>query len=308
MDYCFLNSCKSKAGFAISTFQDAAGQAPVKTFGTALAGSYAYRFTDCMSSNFSELRLGWQFGIAQKSLNYDYLIYSDQLNPYFGLISDPSNLNNSSPVFFNNNAGIIFHVVRNQYEQASIGASTSNIFEPNQSLREGEKAPLPRRFTVHSGGTFDIGNIGGLGKTIPVYFSPQVRWDFQAQNSLHLLTGGFYLQSSRMYGGLFLQGNAGNFKPTTNTLPDPRFSRGILNLSVSAGIDIYTVLKRIDSWSMEGRRLILGITYDASLTRISNRNTLGGIEINLRMNFFADPPNNCKRLPIDVKRCPVLDH
>jgi type IX secretion system PorP/SprF family membrane protein len=302
---CFLKSCKSKVGFGLSLFQDAAGQAPIQTFGLALAGSYGYRFTDCRSQNFSQLRFGWNFSLMKRNLNYDHLIYSSQLSPYYGLIDDPSSLNISSPVYFNNNVGLLYTGVRNLYENWVIGASASNLFEPNQALVKGEVAYLPRRYTFHAGSTFKIGNAGRVVKLRPVYLTPQARWDTQAEGTLNLLTVGAYLQSSRVYGGVFYQDNIGNYQSSGGN-GDPRFNRGIRNLSISGGVDLYQAIKGIDSWSRAGRRLILGLTYDASLTGISNANTLGGIEINLRMTFWGEPTNRCNHLPLDVKKCPVL--
>lgn len=302
---CLFKSCKVRGGLALSVFHDAAGSVPLNTLGAGLAASFGYRF-QCSASNYIELRLGWQGSFMQRSLSNDYLIYSDQLDSRFGLIGDPTMMNLRAR-YFNHNVGFMARFVEDTYLHWTVGASISNLLVPNQSLLEAPAIdPLPRRYTFHAGGTRDAGRMKRGNKYVPMYFCPQVRWDVQANGQLNLLTGGAYYQSNQFYSGAFLQGNFKNYKVPNATPTSTRFNPGILNLSLTAGVDIVKLTRKLDYWDAVGRRLIIGLTYDMSLTSIPNATTLGGLELNFRMNFVGDQKRSCRSIPGDVGRCPVI--
>lgn len=299
---CFFHSNRAKVGGALSVFYDGAGQAPLNTVGAGLALSYGHKFL-LSNTRYFELRGGWQASVMQRSLHNNYFIYSDQLSPYYGLISDPSVLNLSSKAYFNHNAGFMVRFVQSRYTFWTVGLSASNLFRPDHSLRDAASiSVLPRRLTVHAGSTIAL-----PVKNRSMLISPQLRWDTQADNKLNLVTGGFYFQTNRIYIGPFFQGNFGNYKPTTPGQYTGSSPREVRTLSLSAGFDVISVFSHIDSWDQtRRRRYILGFTYDASLTRLTTANTFGGIEINLRVNFTGDPKLSCTQLPVDTRRCPLL--
>lgn len=303
---CLLPSCKVRLGVAGSVFHDAAGAVPLKTFGAGLATSFAYRF-QCSPFDYTELRLGWQTSWMQRSLSNDHRIYSSQLDPYYGLIGDP-NVIGLDARFLNHNVGFMARFVRNIYNHWTLGLGVANLLEPNQSLFDAPASdPLPRRYTLHAGGTRKMGEV--------LYFSPQFRWDIQAKGQLHLMTGGAYLQSNKFYTGLFLQGNWRNYSSPAVKLSDARLNPGIMNLSMTAGIDFVKLTRQLDAWDQKGRQMIIGLTYDLSLSSMSNRATWGGLELNIRMNFSGDPSKRCKDnkdggsrpSPGQVRKCPVLE-
>jgi type IX secretion system PorP/SprF family membrane protein len=299
---CFFHSNRVKVGGALSVFYDGAGQAPLNTVGLALAASYGHKFL-LTRTRYFELRAGWQASVMQRSIHDNFFIYSDQLSPYYGLISDPSILNLNSKAYFNHNTGFMVRFVQSRYTFWTLGVSASNLFQPDHSLLEASSISiLPRRLTVHVGSTITLS-----GKNRSMFISPQFRWDTQADSRLNLVTGGFYLQTNRIYIGPFFQGNFGNYKTPTPGKYTGIGPREVRTLSLSAGFDVSSFFSHLDSWDQtRKRRYTLGFTYDASLTRLTTANTFGGIEINLRVNFTGDPKLSCTQLPVDTRHCPLL--
>lgn len=303
---CLFRSCKVRAGVALSVFHDAAGSVPLNTLGAGLSASFAYRL-QCSSSDYTELRVGWQGSFMQRSLGNDYLIYSDQLNQYYGLMGDPSTMNLRTR-YLNHNVGFMARFVKNTHNHLTTGISVANLLEPNQSLYDAPATDrLPRRYTLHAGGTLKRGEA--------LYFSPQFRWDAQADGALHLLTGGLYIQTNKFYTGAFMQGNLRNYNASKFVPAGGRFNPGIPNLSLTAGLDLVKLTRKLDAWDGMGRRMIVGLTYDISFSSISNQTTWGGLELNFRMNFIGDRSRSCKNgtggggsiHPGEIRKCPVLE-
>jgi len=295
---CALGTKTVALGSALTLFRDGAGQAPLVTLGAGLAGSFAYRIKYSRRPDkwSIQARLGWQASFMQKKLSGDYFIYSDQLNPYYGLISDPTQLGVSSGGFFNHNAGVMLRFSKGSFTNLTGGFSVSNLFSPNQSLydRMGDTFLLPRRLSLHAGGNFPI--IKGL------FLTPQGRWDRQANGQLNFFTFGAYLQNHKFYGGLFYSTSTRHFS-AENSISNSA-SRGVPSLNASFGVDIYEYWPGLDRLK-KGQRLILGLSYDGSLKNLNLGNTRGGLEVNFRLNFFDAAKNSCES-SIDTRRCPVL--
>lgn len=244
---CFLQSEDVNFGAAFSAFRDEAGNAPMVTHGFGLALSHEQQLLT--KSNFGhferlDLRIGIQTSMMQKSLNGNYFIYSDQLDPVIGLLNDPIVLGLRSKLFPNLNAGIMlrgYHKV-SKYRNTlfTVGFNFANINEPNETLRDAANTEhLPFRTTFHFGFTRMITRFRGT--VAPLYVAPQFRWDRQAGSKLNLHTVGAYLLSKGYYTGLFFQYNFPNEAPKPNTAGGGFITRNTSTLILNAGVDLRSV-------------------------------------------------------------------
>jgi len=106
--------------------------------------------------------LKFQLGIApvfyQKSINFDNLVFYDQLNPYYGVIIPKSQLSlltaNQTVNFFDFHIGIFGRYESDPSDQSNVrnntfdfGLSVQHLPEPNQSF-EGFKSKLPSKYSL----------------------------------------------------------------------------------------------------------------------------------------------------------------
>lgn len=311
---CFLQSDEMNLGFALSGFRDEAGFAPLVTQGFGLAVSYEKQLIpNVVRSRWRrlDLRIGLQTSLMQKSLSGDYFIYSSQLDPVIGLLDAPSSLNLSSPLYPNLTAGIMlrgYHKFSNLRSTLfTVGMTFANVNEPNESLRDAaSEVRLPARMTFHFGFTHQITRLKGT--VSPIYIAPQFRWDRQANSKLNMQTIGAYILSKGFYSGLFFQYNFPNEKPAPNTPGGGFLTRNTSTLILNAGIDLRSAFDTGKPWRKRDTGILLGITYDVNLSGLTFNNTLGVLEINLRMNFEKDRKKDCGeigRFELYSGKCPV---
>ncbi len=311
---CFLQSEDMNLGLALSVFRDEAGAAPLVTQGFGLAFSHEQALIRRPRRGRLErldLRIGAQTSLMQKSLSGDYFIYSDQLDPVIGLLSDPSILGLRSKIFPNLNVGVMlrgYHKVsRYQNTLFTVGFNFANVNQPNETLRDAAGTiRLPRRMTFHAGFTQLVTRFRGT--VAPIYVAPQFRWDRQAGSKLNLHTIGAYLLSKGYYTGLFFQYNFPNEPPTPNTPTGGFLTRNTSTLILNAGIDLRSAFDTGKPWRKRDSGILLGITYDLNLTGLTFNNTLGVLEINLRMNFEKEDKKSCGEIgkfELYSGKCPV---
>lgn len=280
-------------GTAISVFSDAAGGAPMRTLGAALAVSHEQPLVRAGKSNLKrlDLRLGAQLGFMQKQLRGDYFIYSDFLDPVGGLITAPASLDLSSGIYPSLNAGVMLRgrFSRSKYKETlfTVGLSFSNVNQPVEELMEGAGGfTIPARMTFHAGTTHKISSFRGI--QAPTYIAPQFRWDTQADFNLNLQTIGAYVFSKAYYTGLFVQVPFGASEGDPATF-SPVLNRNTVALILNAGIDLATVTDLSRPWRKRRSGVTLGFTYDINLTGLTSATTLGVIEVNLRATFNQEP-------------------
>jgi len=294
---CFTGNHNFALGLAGSVFHDDAGRAPLVTQGAGIALSAAQRLNmkgHRRSIDYLDIRVGAQISMMQRKINGDYFIYSNQLNPYFGLISDPSTLNLRSGLYPNLNVGAMVNLGNKQFTM-SAGFSMSNVLQPDQALYDSPASDiLPSRYTGHIGLTAEVGN--------NFFVSPQARADFQSGFDLGLFSAGLYLQNDQMYGGLFYQWNK-------NTIPQLSIgdfqATNVSHLIFNFGIDIQSIIDLGNTDRLQNR-FILGASYDFSLAGLDQGDTRGGLELTLRMFFDGGRNASClEEKRYNYKRCPV---
>jgi type IX secretion system PorP/SprF family membrane protein len=291
---------KFSLGLAGSVFHDAAGRAPLVTQGGGVALSAAKRLTMARYNKrikYFDIRVGTQLSAMQRKISGDYFIYSSQLDPRIGLINDPSMLNLQSRIYPNLNAGLMINFGNDRYT-VSAGGSASNVLEPDQALYDAPAIDrLPRRYTGHLGATFEMRD--------NIFLSPQLRADFQSGADLGLFSGGAYLQSDQMYGGIFYQWNRNSLlQPNSGFLTATNANHVVFNF----GLDIQSIIDLGNKDRLQNR-FVLGITYDLTISGLNQDVTRGGVEFAIRMFFDGGEKMNClEERKNQHRRCPILSH
>ena len=97
------------------------------------------------------LSLGLKTGIINQAIDWNEFVFSDQLNPIYGIVYPSSNANAASgldvSIVYNWTAGLKYYNFDNKKKEWSIGVVTSNLFEPAIGLLN--RSILPRRYTAH---------------------------------------------------------------------------------------------------------------------------------------------------------------
>jgi type IX secretion system PorP/SprF family membrane protein len=289
---CILDVEDLNMGMAVTAFRDEAGSAPLVTQGIGLALSHEQPLIRSRDGRLQrlDLRVGVQSSLMQKRLEGNYFIYSSQLDPVVGLLEDPTMLGLRSRLFPNLNAGgMLRGYMRGRKQQETlftIGFNLANVNQPNESLLGAAgTANLPMRTTVHAGFTQRITRYKGVKS--PVYVAPQFRWDRQLGSKLNLQTLGAYFFAKGYYTGMFVQYNFPNApEPVGGAVLGGNFlSRNTTTMILNAGVDIRSVLDSGVPWRKRETGMLLGITYDMNLAGLEYQQTLGVIELSLRMNF-----------------------
>ncbi|MFA8300765.1 MAG: type IX secretion system membrane protein PorP/SprF [Hyphomicrobiales bacterium] len=178
-----------KSGYGISVMADNAGQGSLnKTF---VNGLYSYMVD--LDYNW-KLRLGLQATYIQRKLDWNKLIFSDQVDPITGETRpytneiQPENL--SKNVFDFSAGGVLYYS-----DQLSLGVSVYHIGAPDVSFystSKEESSRLNRKYTVH--GTFNVNlTVGRLGDIQEGDFILYPSFLYQQQGDYKQLNIGTYL-------------------------------------------------------------------------------------------------------------------
>ncbi len=313
---CFLDLEDINLGLSVVVSRDEAGQAPMATNSIGVAFSHEQPLIRKASKSRwqrLDLRAGMQFSLHEKSIQDDFLIYSDQLDPVVGLLTNPASVSLASSFFPNFNAGVM---LRGNHKKSkdrntlfTVGLSFANVNRPDQSLREvTAPARLPLRTTIHAGTTHRLTR--HTGTKAPLFLAPQFRWDMQLGGTLNTQTIGAYTFVKGFYTGLFLQYNF----PNAPSPVDPGIAgggflrRNTTTLILNTGIDIRSVLDWGIPWRKREQGMLLGFTYDLNLAGLTHDQTFGVIELSLRMNFSKLKMQDCLEIgKFELYRgdCPV---
>jgi type IX secretion system PorP/SprF family membrane protein len=128
----------AKLGVGMLVAHDQAGSGNYMT--TIVSPSFAYELR--VSQEFG-IRFGLQPGVAQKRINYDKLVFGDQI----ARGGDVATVENSKPSknYFDAGTGILFYT-----KQYWGGFALSHINQPNESLT-GTTSRLPVKYSLHGG-------------------------------------------------------------------------------------------------------------------------------------------------------------
>ena len=268
-----------RSGLGLSLLYGTEGLAQLNT--TSIGLSYAYM----IPLKESNLHIGIQAQWVQKSVDWDKITFSDELDPVYGKVYEST----ATPVldkvsFTDFNLGILYRfnsklrlkkkTIKNI--RTSIGISLNHapyLFNKNggnESLQNLNTSTTPR-ITIHAGSVIPLVFIGSTKKKIAV--SPNFKFDVQGDNllklkeNLQVFTYGLYIFYDGAYVGAFYQ-NKQALSSLKNT--------SSLILAVGAYIK--------SGKHKNKKKFFIGLSYDANTTGVGTR--AGGVyEFAFRWNF-----------------------
>lgn len=153
-------------------------------------------------NNFSIFQLGALISVISRQVNWDNLIFSDQLDPRLGYIG-PSSFPTpgSSPVTFADfSIGGIYQVKVNDWV-GTFGLAVHHITQPNQSFLQ-NVAPLPREYVAHADVLIDLAPHGGYYNRLRnIKVNPGIF--YKQQDNMKLLTFGVNAYVAHVYFGVW---------------------------------------------------------------------------------------------------------
>ncbi len=191
----YLNS-----GFGLMVLADDAGGGLIKT--TKVSGIYAYRLK--INDDFF-VKLGAEGSVVQARLNWDELLFLDQLDERHGDISPggipypteeerPDDLNN---VYFDASAGLLAY---SKFLYA--GFAIKHLNTPNESwlnINNNLNGGLPLRYTLHAGTEISLSKSNK--KEDAPFISPNILW--VRQGDFGQLNVGAYAGVGMIFGGVW---------------------------------------------------------------------------------------------------------
>jgi len=188
----FFEPLNSSIGLMVET--DNAGEGIYKTNRVTAFYGYRLKVNDGLF-----IKSGIDVGFIQSTLNWNRLIFLDQLDPLEGAInpSDEAPLNNLTRSYASIGAGLLAYG-KNFY--AGFGAKHLNT--PSEALTpisDNLNSGLPMRFSAQAGGQFTLqkGNKNKLGS----FISPNVT--YIQQGDFGQLNGGAYIGYGSFFGGIW---------------------------------------------------------------------------------------------------------
>ncbi|MEL7122818.1 MAG: type IX secretion system membrane protein PorP/SprF [Bacteroidota bacterium] len=186
------------SGFGVIVLQDNAGDGIYQTLN--LSGVYSYQAK--VREDFY-IKFGLQAGIIQTQVDWQRLVFEDQLDPIFGRVGvdgesipteeiPPGSLTQTDIDF---STGILIYG-GNFYGGVAlkhINRPDERFFDVNSNLISG----LPTRISVHAGAEFSVYSGNTTGGT--TFFSPNLL--FEKQASFTQLNLGMYVGHGAIYGG-----------------------------------------------------------------------------------------------------------
>ncbi|MCC5916969.1 MAG: PorP/SprF family type IX secretion system membrane protein [Cryomorphaceae bacterium] len=204
--------------------------------------------------------IGLQYGLGQTRIDWNRLVFTDQINAYHGLVAPQSNANignDVSNLTHDLSAGMLFRGELNKHGSFfSLGASTFHINQPRETMI-GIDRKLERRYTFHGFTHFKISPPYRNQKD--VFLS--VGYIFNTQSNLYSNT----LHTSRNFGDNFLIGLS--FRSEQYVFADRRMESFIFNMSY------------------EWKGLTIAYSYDIVVSQLGAQSTGGSHEIGLIFRF-----------------------
>lgn len=246
------------SGFGILVMNDRQGDGALARTSAAAFYSYKLKVSEPVLISF-----GVKAGFYQERLDWDKLIFADQINSATGVISPgsletpPSN-NNISAVDFSAGA------VMSYLDKFFVGVAVDHINEPKMTFYDDPTNVLPMKITAHGGAVINLSQ-GMLGNADGRDFVLQPNILYMQQNYFHQLNAGFYLSKYPFVLGAWFRHNFEN--------PDAVIA--LLGLT----------------WD----NLRFGYSYDATVSKIGGASG-GAHEISLAWNFCVYKDQKRRRI------------
>ncbi len=188
------------SGFGLLLLSDQAGDGLLQT--NKLSGFYAYKIQVNRELNF---KIGTEFTVVQSKLDWDRLVFRDQLDPEFGPISpggspfptDELQPDNLTKTYFDFSAGFLAYS-----KQFYGGIALKHLITPNEYFyptNSNLNTGLPMRVTIHGGAEFII--VEGNKRKPAAFISPNIM--FIKQGDFGQINAGAYGSVGRVFAGLW---------------------------------------------------------------------------------------------------------
>jgi type IX secretion system PorP/SprF family membrane protein len=216
---------------------------------TNISGTYAYS----IGSDDYVLSFGLQAGVTNSNINWNNLVFGDQVSPQFGYIpgsvsaAEPPEFNNK--FYFDSGAGINF--VAGEFD---IGSAVMHLNQPNDSFT-GTPYKLPMRLTFHGSYRFDLNPNDNNAEDDKSYIIPSVV--FYKQSTSQSYSIGFQYKRPKINVGLWYRGGGADGGPNA------------IVLSLIFDLDINR-----DG----GEKVRLGLSHDVPVSSLNYGNTSGTTE------------------------------
>ncbi len=242
-----------RSAFGVSILSDQAGGGLYNT--TKVNGAYAYTFK--MQDLY--VKGGLEVGVTQLKLNWNELVFLDQLDPVTGSVDGGGNVNptaEDAPYSFNKtyadfSAGALIYN-KSYYG----GVSIKHLNGPDESFfNDFSASALPIRWTIHGGAEINLRK--NHKKYLEgTFISPNVM--YVQQGAFRQALAGAYASTGNVFGGAWYRYSFGN-------------SDAVILL---AGMQYY-IFK-------------VGYSYDITVSELSAQSN-GAHEISVAINFDKDP-------------------
>ncbi len=188
------------SGIGISIMSDNAANIYRRT-SAALTYAYRVRVNEDITA-----KIGVQAGLIQNFLDWDKLIFPDQLDPIRGASNPTAETRplQTSNMAFDISTGVLLYA-----ENFHIGMTGQHLSSPNESfinLNNGLRVGLPIRWSVHGGYHHTIRK--GNRMHPEVFIAPTLL--LTKQTNLWQVNGGAYMGFGPIFGGLWFRHTFGN--------------------------------------------------------------------------------------------------
>lgn len=242
----FFESINS--GIGIWLLSDDAGDGILKTLKAGGIFSYQLELTDRF-----RIRSGIEVGYVQSTLNWDRLVFGDQIDDYTGTISPggiPFPTEETAPeknkvVYADVGIGSVIYS-----ETFYAGLSLRHLNRPDPdflSANPGVSPRIPIRMTSHAGAAFPIS--GGLGRNMDLALSPAVI--LVRQGNFFQVNGGLSMDAEAFTLGLHYRMASGNSEAIIASI-------GLRTNNLRIG---YSFDYNISGFPLSGGTHEVGITY-----------------------------------------------
>ncbi len=258
-----------RSGLGLSIFHDTEGVMQLNT--TSIGLSYAYH----IPMDKHNLHIGIQGQWVQKSVDWDKIIFSDELDPVWGVVNPTTAVALLDRVTYTDfNVGVLWRFdkdmrIGNVYARdtrTSIGLSIHHLpylflkDAGNESLQNLQTQTSPR-VTLHAGSVIPILYFNGTKKRFSI--SPNIKMDVQGdklfvpRQNLQVMTYGLYL----LYDGIYV----GAFYQNKHLLPQFRNTNAL----------IFALGAYVNTGARDKQSFFVGLSYDANTTGLGTR--AGGV-------------------------------
>lgn len=238
---------KHNLGVGMIVTRDVAGSGDLQR--TTITPSLAY---EANLTRKLSLRFGMQAGLGMSSINFNKLVFGDQIarGGNVQTIEDTPN----SVAYFDINTGVLLYT-----PNAWFGASFFHLNQPDESFQNsGDRSPLPVKFSAHGGYKFWLTEDTEFEKSVSVAFNYRGQKKFD-----QLDIGGFYTRDMLNF-GIWYRG-----------IPYlKRFAPGYANNDAISLI-----------FGIKTNMMSFGYSYDITISRLNNGNSSGAHELTASYQF-----------------------